>query len=273
MATPQSPAIGGHVEEFGATMRNDAWWVQPAVTLAVFLWFIVYSTWAGLQGEHYHWGPYLSPFYSPLLFANEPSALKHAWFGAWPSWMPAFIPASPAVLILAFPASFRITCYYYRKAGYRSIAGSPPGCSVGPLAQNRPYRGETLFLIFMNLHRYALPFAVMLVFILSYDALVALFHEGRFGIGVGTIILAINAFLIGAYTFGCHSFRHLIGGRSDCMSCGKATLKYQTWKKASWFNERHQEFAWASLVWVMVSDVYVRLLSMGVISDFNTWGI
>jgi hypothetical protein len=187
--------------------------------------------------------------------------------------MPAFIPASPAVLILAFPASFRITCYYYRKAGYRSIAGSPPGCSVGPLASNRPYRGETLFMIFMNLHRYALPFAVMLVFILSYDALVALFHEGRFGIGVGTIILAVNAFLIGAYTFGCHSLLHLIGGRTDCMSCGKATLRYGAWKKASWFNERHQEFAWASLVWVMLSDVYVRLLSMGVISDLNTWGI
>jgi hypothetical protein len=185
MATPQSSAIGGHVEGFGATARHDTWWVQPALTLGVFLSFIVYSTWAGLQGTHYHWGPYLSPFYSPLLFANEPSALPHAWFGSWPSWLPAFIPASPAVLILAFPASFRITCYYYRKAGYRSIAGSPPGCAVGPLAQGRRYRGETFLMIWQNLHRYALPFAVMLVVILSYDAILSFSYEGRLGIGVG----------------------------------------------------------------------------------------
>jgi hypothetical protein len=31
------------------------------------------------------------------------------------------------------------------------------------------------------------------------------------------------------------------------------------------------QFAWASLIWVMVADLYVRLLSMGVIKDLNTW--
>ena len=77
--------------------------------------------------------------------------------------------------------------------------------------------------------------------------------------------------LLAAYCFGCHSFRHMIGGRTDCMSCGKMTLKYGAWKRAGWFNERHMEFAWLSLVWVMVADLYVRLLSMGVITDLNTW--
>jgi hypothetical protein len=101
---------------------------------------------------------------------------------------------------------------------------------------------------------------------------VSFFHEGRLGIGVGSIILTLNAVLLAAYCFGCHSFRHMIGGRTDCMSCGKMTLKYGAWKKASWFNERHQEFAWLSLVWVMVTDLYIRLLSMGVITDLNTWG-
>ena len=85
------------------------------------------------------------------------------------------------------------------------------------------------------------------------------------------IILTINAVLLAAYCFGCHSFRHMIGGRSDCMSCGKATLQYGAWKKATWFNERHLEFAWLSLIWVMVTDLYIRLLSMGVITDLNTW--
>jgi hypothetical protein len=31
------------------------------------------------------------------------------------------------------------------------------------------------------------------------------------------------------------------------------------------------QFAWASLLWVMFSDLYVRLVSMGVIHDLNTW--
>ena len=98
------------------------------------------------------------------------------------------------------------------------------------------------------------------------------FRGGRFGIGVGSLILTLNVVLIASYTFGCHSFRHLIGGRKDCMSdCGKPTLALGTWRKATWFNERHMQFAWLSLVWVMVTDLYVRLLSMGVIRDFNTW--
>jgi hypothetical protein len=55
------------------------------------------------------------------------------------------------------------------------------------------------------------------------------------------------------------------------MSCGKNTLTYGTWKKVTWFNERHMQFAWASLLWVMIADLYVRLCSMGVITDLNTW--
>jgi hypothetical protein len=274
MASP-TRAVGGHVEGFGATYRTDSWAVQPIVTAAVFLLFVVYTTWAALQGVHYHWGPYLSPFYSPLLFAapGDTEGLRHAWFGAWPTWWPPFVPASPAVLILIFPGSFRFTCYYYRKAYYRSFAGSPPGCAVGPLAQNKPYRGETFLLLFQNLHRYAMYFAVIFVFILSYDAIVSFFWEGRPGIGLGSIVLTLNAILIGAYTFGCHSFRHMIGGRTDCMSCGHNTLQYGAWKRATWFNERHQEFAWVSLIWVMIADLYIRLLSAGVIHDFNTWGL
>ena len=30
-------------------------------------------------------------------------------------------------------------------------------------------------------------------------------------------------------------------------------------------------FAWMSLFWVGFTDVYVRLVSMGVITDLNTW--
>jgi hypothetical protein len=272
------PVIGGHAEGFGKTARSDNWWGGPALTFLVFTTFVVYTTWAALQGNHYYDEPYLSPFYSPVLFTT-PEALNvagaapvsHAWFGYFPSWWPAAIPLSPAILILVFPGGFRFTCYYYRKAYYRSFAGSPPGCAVGPLGGKRKYRGETALLLFQNLHRYFLYFALAFIVLLGWDAIQAFSRGGKLGIGVGSVILTINVVLIAAYTFGCHSFRHLIGGRSDCMSCGKQTMQYGAWKKATWFNARHMQFAWASLLWVMITDLYVRLVSMGVIKDLNTW--
>ena len=274
------PVIGGHAEGFGKTYRTDNWWGGPGLTFVVFSTFIVYTTWAALQGNHYYADPYLSPFYSPVLFTDPahpagaaPDAM--AWFGLWPEALRhiPLLPISPAVLILVFPGSFRFTCYYYRKAYYRSFAGSPPGCAVGPAAGKRKYRGETALLLFQNLHRYALYFALIFILILGKDAVESFFRDGKFGIGVGSIVLTLNVVLIAAYTFGCHSFRHLIGGRKDCMSsCGATTPALGAWKKASWFNARHMQFAWASLLWVMVTDVYIRLLSHGWIHDFNTWG-
>ena len=266
-------AIGGHKRGFATTFRTDRWWFLPLVTLCVLSGFVVYATWAGVQGDHYFFDPYLSPFYSPVLFV-DPSvagAAPHAWLGEFPSWWPSFIPRSPSFLIVAFPGAFRFTCYYYRKAYYRSFAGSPPACAVGTLANVRPYRGETALMIFQNLHRYAMYFALIFVVILSADAVESFSKDGHLGIGVGSLVLTLNAILIGSYTFGCHSFRHLIGGHDDCMSCSQGGVKLGAWKKASWFNARHAQFAWLSLVWVVLTDVYVRLVSMGVIHDYNTW--
>ncbi len=116
-------------------------------------------------------------------------------------------------------------------------------------------------------------FAIVFIFILSYDAVMAFFRNGEFGVGVGSIILLINPILLGSYTFGCHSFRHLIGGKMDCFSCSYAAENaHSRWKIVTFLNRRHQMFAWFSLVWVGLSDVYVRLVSMGLITDFNTWG-
>ena len=92
------------------------------------------------------------------------------------------------------------------------------------------------------------------------------------GIVVGSLVLFVNATLLSGYTLGCHSFRHLIAGHDDCMSCGKQTPRYRMWKGSSWLNMFHSRFAWFSLFWVGFSDVYVRLVSMGIIRDFNTWG-
>jgi hypothetical protein len=275
MATRQLPVLGGHPEQPLATIRNDAWWVGPGLTLFVLLSFLVYATWAMLQASHYYTAPYLSPLYEPLIFIKTGveggAPLEHSWFGEWPAFFPAIVPASPAFLILPFPGLFRLTCYYYRKAYYRAFSGSPPACAVVPATPSRPYRGETAFLLFQNLHRYAFYIALAFVVFLYQGAFRAFFKDGEFGVGVGSIVLLVNATLLASYTFGCHSFRHLIGGRDDCMSCGEPTLKYGAWKKASWLNARHMQFAWTSLFSVGLADVYVRLVSMGVIHDFNTW--
>ena len=102
------PVIGGHAEGFGKTTRTDGWWKGPAVTFFVFSTFIVYTTWAALQGKYYYSDPYLSPFYSPVLF-YDPHAIggvDHGWFGTIPSFLPRWIPGvmSPARLVCRLAA-------------------------------------------------------------------------------------------------------------------------------------------------------------------------
>jgi hypothetical protein len=96
-----------------------------------------------------------------------------------------------------------------------------------------------------------------------------LFYRGRLGVGIGSVVMVINAALLSAYTFGCHSWRHLIGGRHDCLSCRDA--RYGAWKGSTWLNERHMLFAWCSLAWVAVTALYIYLLSTGAVEDWNTW--
>jgi hypothetical protein len=274
MATTHLPVIGGHPQGPAATVRSDNWWIGPVATFAFISAALVYLTWAAFQGEYYYANPYLSPVYSPVLFGTTTPGsipLDHAWFGSWPSWWPAFLPASPALFALAGPGSLRFTCYYYRKAYYRSFVGSPPGCAVVPLPRHG-YRGETTLLVFQNLHRYAMYLALAYVPILTYDVFIAFFKDGVFGIGVGTLVIAINTSLLTGYLFGCHSLRHVFGGHDDCMSCqGKGSMKYTLWKGSTWFNERHMPFAMISLFWVAFTDFYVRMVAMGVITDLNTW--
>jgi hypothetical protein len=64
----------------------------------------------------------------------------------------------------------------------------------------------------------------------------------------------------------------VIGGRYDCFSCGRSpSVRYGVWKRSTWLNERHMLFAWCSLVWVAVTDLYIYLLSTGTVRDLNTW--
>jgi hypothetical protein len=257
-----------HRGGWGETARPDAWWLTPLGVFLALTTFIVYATWAAFQGQHYYYGPYLSPFYSPELFGESP----HAWFGPRPGWWLPVLPWSPALLILPFPGAFRVTCYYYRGAYYKAFWADPPSCTVGE--PRTDYRGEHAFpLILQNFHRYFLYIALVFLVILSYDVWQALWFVNpetgarSFGIGVGTLVLAANVVLLGGYTLGCHSLRHLLGGRFDQIAAAPGRLK--TYACVSCFNRRHMMWAWASLCSVAFSDLYVRLCSMGVWTDLR----
>ena len=298
---------GGHVTQVLKTQRNDFWQKGPLLTLLGFGAFVVYVHLRAFMGMDYYAAPYLSPFYSPLVYANPEyyagSPTFHALLGNLPAgalsfweqmvaWMPLALPLSPAFFILIFPASFRGTCYYYRKAYYRSLVGSPAGCTVCPIAQGT-YQGETKLLLIQNLHRYAMYGAVAFIFILAYDFWLALFmpmteagvpwsagsgdpSSYQFGIGVGSIIMGLNVLFLGGYTFGCHSWRHMVGGRLNRFANGDESstgITYAIWKASTWLNERHMPLAWISLFWVMFTDLYVWAACNGWITDYNTWSM
>lgn len=254
----------------GQTQRRDRWWTKPLFVFLGLSAFVVYSTWAAFQGDHYTSGPYLSPFYSPELFGDSP----HAWFGPKPGWWPAWLPFSPALLILWAPGGFRFTCYYYRGAYYKSFWADPPACAVGELRQH--YRGEnSLPLILQNAHRYFLYLAIGFLFVLAWDAWKGMWFtvpgstdgQEHFGIGVGTLLLIGNLVMLSGYTLGCHSFRHLVGGALDVFS--KNPVRKKCWDCVTCLNTRHQLWAWMSLFWVGFTDVYVRLCSHGVFTDWR----
>ena len=269
----------------GQTSRRDAWWLQPLVVFLGLSAFIVYSTWAAFQGAYYEWGPYLSPMYSPLLFnaGTEFGVMSHGyhtWFGAWPGWIPAFIPASPALIILTIPAGFRFTCYYYRGAYYKAFWGDPLNCAVGE--PRKGYRGEQFWpLLAQNIHRYLFYLAALYIIILAYDAWVAMwwapdgtpFHVAaetgqlEFGIGIGTLVMIGNVILLGGYTFGCHCARHFSGGRKNHLS--KLLFGKKPYECVSCLNRNHMKWAWCSLIWVGFTDFYIRMVSMGIWTDWR----
>jgi len=269
------------LRSLGETKRTDTWWVQPLLVFLGFSAFIVYSTWAAFQANHFVFdgggAQYISPFYSPVLWDPPGMHTGHAWFGDAPAWLlslfPSFIKFSPAFLILWAPGGFRFTCYYYRGAYYKAFWADPINCGVGePGFRKENYRGEKKWpLLIQNIHRYFLYIAIVFIGLLAWDAVKSyMFHDGagatRFGIGIGSLVMTINPILLGAYTFGCHSLRHLIGGRKNEMGEGAGRKAYDC---VSCLNRRHMLWAWCSLFWVGFTDVYVRLCSMGIWSDFR----
>jgi len=254
--TPAKPA-GTAALGLGRTSRRDAWWLAPGVQATVFTICAGYLFVSGilltpLFNTPYEHQGYLSPLFSPLIR---------------PSWLPSWI--SPGLLILWIPLGFRATCYYYRKAYYRFYFADPPGCAVGEPTVHHRYKMETAFpFILQNLHRYFLYLAFIPLFFLWLDAAQSVPYQGGYRIGLGVVVLFLNAALLSGYSLSCHSLRHLVGGKLDCFSCSRrARTRYTLWQRLTSLNRNHMAWAWISLISVTLADVYVRALAVGLITD------
>ena len=251
MAAEVSPAAGVAGDRLGPLARlrrQRPWWAQPLAVVVVLGAFTGYSLWTSFFGPGPNHvgeaGPYLSPFFSPLWWRTGP--------------------VTPALFVLWAPLGFRATCYYYRKAYYRSFFWDPPACAIGEL-RHRGYRGETRFpLVLNNLHRFFwYPAAIVVVF-LWIEAFETFDYQGHLYLGLGTLFLLVNAALLSGYSLGCHAFRHQVGGGLDCFSCvrgGKA--RFRLWGWVTVLNARHATWAWISMFSVVWAEVYVRLLQAG----------
>ena len=253
---PRKPA-GTAPQGFGRTARLDTWWTSPlgvGFWLAVLVLYSVFSAlvWTPVFGAPNEADGYLSPFYFPL-FRDLGLPLG----------------ISPAILTLWIPVGFRVTCYYFRRAYYRAYLADPPACAVGEPLVHRRYRMEAaLPFILQNLHRFFLYFAVLLLAIHWVE--VGSTFAGPDGprIGLGSVILLVDVTLLSAYVFGCHSMRHLVGGRLDCFSCTRSNqTRRSIWLRLSGLNARHMVFAWASLISIVIADMYIHALGLGLIAD------
>jgi hypothetical protein len=260
------PNGNGRAEIPARTLRTDNWRKAPIITVTLLTLWILYAVVRAFMQkwywvEDYH---YLTPFYSPCV--SNGCEGDSSLFGR-------FIPDIPifpfAVLTLPFLGLFRLTCYYYRRAYYRSYWGSPPACAVPDL--HKTYKGESrLPLILQNSHRYFFYAAVLLSIVNTIDAILAFHSPTGFGIGLGTVILVINVILLWAYTVSCHSCRHIIGGRLRHFS--KHPVRYRAWGFVSKLNAKHMELAWTTLGTLVVTDFYIMAVAAGWISDLRIVG-
>ena len=262
-----STTSAGRADIAARTLRTDRWWRLPliqATLLTVLLGYVLVR----LFMRQWYFVPeynYLTPLYSPCLSTSCTPGSAHfgTIFGDLPVWIPLPIIVFPILL------GFRATCYYYRKAVYRSILQSPTACAVREPA--RRYTGENRFPFnLMNFHRYFFYLASALLLINTYDAVLAFFPPGGFGIGLGSLILVANVALLWGYTLSCHACRHIVGGKLKHFS--RHPLRYAMWNRISTLNGRHMQFAWASLVSVTLTDVYIMAVAAGWIADLRIVG-
>ena len=247
------------------TLRTDRWWAPPIGIAVILTVFIVYSTIRVFMGKWYYAEDfhYLTPLYSPCVSESCVPGSSH--FGRPGGAVPFFIPLG--FIAVPIVAGVRVTCYYYRKAGYRSLWAAPQACAVRE--PHKKYSGETRFPLFvMNWHRYFFYFAALVLLINLYDTILAFRGpDGRFGLGLGTLIIVVNVIMLAGYTYSCHACRHVVGGRLKHFS--KNPVRYQFWTFVSRLNARHGTYAMISLFTVIFTDAYIMAVSAGWITDLR----
>ncbi len=273
MATEAGPSTGDATGVFAPgrakigvkTLRTDNWRRVPNWTALILYFFVAYTVVRLFMNSDYFAVKYnyLTPVYSPCISSS--CAAGASDFGHWLPKFPVGIPL--AILIIPILAGFRTTCYYYRKAGYRSLWMSPKACAVPE--PHKKYTGETRFpLIVMNYHRYFFWAAAVLLLVNTYDVLKAFHPQGHaFGFGLGSIIMLINVVMLWLYSLSCHACRHAVGGRINNFS--KHPMRYWMWTGVSRLNPKHGSFAMASLVTVISTDAYIMAVSAGWITDLR----
>lgn len=246
------------------TLRTDRWWLAPLITVALLTIWIAYAVIRTATQKYYYVGgyDYLTPFASPCL--SKTCVAGSSLFG---QPLPKFPPLMPlGIVVLPFLLCFRLTCYYYRKAYYRSFWASPPACAVPD--GHKKYGGETRFpLIIQNAHRYFFYAAVIISVINTIDAVHALIGDDGFQLGVGNLVLWINVIALWAYTVSCHSCRHITGGRLKHFS--KHPVRYWAWVQVSKLNKYHMALAWTTLATLAATDLYVALVASGSLTDLR----
>jgi hypothetical protein len=257
-------ASAGRAQITARTLRTDRWWLPPLANFVGLTAWVVYATVRAFVQDDYFVPEYnyLTPFYSPCVsYGCDPHASHFGQFLPDVWWLPYAAASLPFLLL------FRLTCYYYRKAYYRSFWFSPPACAVAE--PHKRYTGETRFpLLGQNLHRYFFYIAGIISLINTYDAFYAFVRsDGSFGFGLGNVILLVNVVLLWAYTISCHSCRSIIGGRLNHFS--KHPARYRMWVFVSKLNAKHMQLAWTTLATLALTDFYIMAVAAGWIPDLR----
>ncbi len=183
---------------FGETARRDRWWLAPVLTGAGLTAFGIYSLVVAAMGSDYLYtgggAHYLSPFYSPdlkswgLHLPFYVGVLRDLGAARLPAHL-LLLPQGVLPLVLPLPARVR-----GRRAEPRAATAARPGSRSSS----------------MNVHRYFLYLATVVLGFLWYDAVRAFFFRGadgslQFGVGLGSLVLLANVVLLSLFTFGCNS--------------------------------------------------------------------
>jgi hypothetical protein len=258
------PVLNG----LGRTNRIDNWLNKPIAMGLGLTAAMLYTAWRlflfpesisyELEGSKV-----MSPIFSPNVLEWELFGLKEWGETDAPSWVNA------AVLVLWIPFGFRGTCYYMRRVYYRTFFASPVACWVDEPEINKKlgYKGEKRLFIFNNLHRYFLYAAMIILVIKWWDVTHTLHFDEGWGMSLGTLVMAVEAFLLTMYVTSCHALRHLAGGALDRWTTGISRLRGKLFGSISILNRSHGFWFWTSLTFVFFGDLWVLAVSEGYLSD------